>query len=308
MANAGDATFEQLWKRLLVYAPEVPIPLAQEFINTAYSRLLAFHEWSALKKDNAFYVHAPYTTGTTTIAQGDTVVVGAGTVWDSTMVNRQIRFGTNPPIYTIITFTDPTHLVIDRPLEALDGNGAYTIEDDYLLCPSDFLTFTSVRDITNNWRLNLQYTQEHLDIWDPRRTTTGLPRLLAAAPANNAGLRRYELWPRATSTVLYPFRYISKPALLSAAADRPIFPVRGDVLREGALAELALWPGTNTYKNPYYDLNLHNMHEKRYWKGVAELLLEDQQVAQTDVAYDVDYMLPYAPIDARFFQTHGIAF
>src|SRR5688572_1315969 len=120
MANAADSTFEQIWRRLLLYAPELPIPLAQEFVNSAYSRALTRYRWSQTRKLGAFTIPALYTTGTITTTQGSTAVVGSGTVWTSAMVGRQL-FLSSGAFYTIETFTDATNIVLDRPFAEASG-------------------------------------------------------------------------------------------------------------------------------------------------------------------------------------------
>ena len=105
---------------------------------------------------------------------------------------------------------------------------------------------------------------------------------------------------------MYTYRYIRRPALLSAAADRPIFPVRGDILRRGALAELALWPGTSTLKNPYYNVDQHRVMEEEFQSALKGAWKDEQEISNTAVYYDDWEGVPYAPIDARYLQTHDV--
>lgn len=315
---AADTTFERLWKGLLVHAPELPVPMAQEFVNTAYSRALAGWNWSGLKKYGEFAIPEPYNTGTVSITQGSTTVLGVGTTWTTSMAGRQLIVGGIGPFYDIASVESGTSLTLARPFSSQNGldvtGSTYSIEGVYLVCPSDFLHFWAVRDNTNRWRLWHNFRQEVLDYWDPMRTTVGTSWLLATAgpagalPAATAGLTRYEIWPRPGGARSYPFSYEAKPPLMSAASDAPIYPIRGDIVREGALAELSLWPGTTNQPNPMFNLDKHQIHETRFKEKLGAAEREDNEIAQTQLKYfDTDSIM-WAPIDAAFIQTHDISF
>lgn len=312
----SDTTFEALWRRLLLYFPELPVALAQEFVNTAYSRALARKHWSALRGYGEFVIPATYSTGTASAAVNDTAVGGNGTTWTTAMVGRQIYFGGTGPYYTVVRVDSPGDLVLDRPYGGTEdlSNGTYTIELIYLPVPSDFLSLLSVRDIDNNWKLYInRFSQEQIDSWDSQRSTSGTPWLIVPAAYSTAvsgtntpstvPTPRYEIWPRSGGTKRYSFEYIKQIPLLSAASDRPIFPLRGDVLRHGALAELAMWPGTRQLQNPYFSTDQHSTHEDAFDKGLNAIEVEDENIAQTMIRYHSD--MPYAPFDAAWLQSHG---
>lgn len=301
---AADSSYEQIWKKLLVYAPECPIPIVQDSVNSAYSRALARETWSGLRKQSEFVIPAPYTTGTVTVTQNSTTVTGAGTAWTSALVNHQF-FLAGAPFYTVGTVTSTTTLELDRVYAGATASGqTYSIQYLYLRCPSDFESFTSVVDYTENWRLWLDITQEKLNAWDAQRTESGSPWILAPAPRASDDTVRYEIWPRPSAARQLSFWYTKKPALLNANSDKPIFPIRGDVLRWGALAEIALWPGTSTSPNPYFNLELYRTYSKRFEDEIAKIALEDQNTMQTNVSYDDVQGLPFAPIDASYLQRH----
>lgn len=310
---ASDSNFEGLWKALLIYAPELPLPLAQKFINKAYSRVLNWAILPNIFKETAIAIPTPVTAGTVSVTVGSTTVTGVGTAWTSDMANRQLLFESRAPVYDIASVESTTSLTLTTPFIGVSNLSGvtYTINLIYLNMPSDFMSFRTITDPINNWRLWTNFTQEQIDLLDSQRRTSGTPWILAICKPLNAGTStevvRYELWPRNTGGQTYPIKYIPKPALLSAPADRPAFPVRADILIEGALAEVALWPGTSDAPNPYHDIALHREHEKRFWKGVFDLERELQMQAQTWVAYN-DETIPYAPIDAAYLQAHGIQF
>lgn len=319
----ADQTFEQLWKRIQLYAPDLPTPLAQEFINTAYSHGLTWDRWRELRNEFEYHLPLVYQTGSVTVANGNSVVTGAGTVWTTSMQYRQFMVNSISPMFTIIAVDIGAQtLILDRPYNGTQEGAAlpYEIGQYYLDAPTDFLAWDIVRDIDNNWKLHTNFQQRQIDVWDTKRATTGTPWVVAAAPSRpsytnavdaipttQAPVQRYEFWPRASpGPKTYSCRYIRKPPLLQNPDDRAILPMRGDILRKGALAELALWPGTATVQNPFYNIQNHNVMQKEFVAGLSEAWKMDQEGAQTAILYEDWEGVPYAPIDARYLQTHDI--
>lgn len=307
----GDSTFGDLWKKILLYCPDLPLPLAQEFVNTAYSRALTSIDWTGLKGYGSIILPAQYNTGTATVVQESTTVTGVATAWTSAMVGRQFYMNGRAPFYTITAVdTGAQTLTLDRVWGEAGTTAAYTIQLIYVVMPDDFLNFTSIVDLVNRWQIWKDVPQEWLDRVDAARIYAGSPSWVVsyASPSPvTATLNqvRYEIWPRGGGDKTYPYTYIKKPPLLSASTDRIMFPIRGDLVREGALAELALWPGTGEIKNPYYDLQNHREHEKRFQERLELVLNEDQNIRQSRVWFEEERKgWPMAPIDSNFIQSH----
>lgn len=310
---ATDTTFADLWKRLLVYAPDLPLPLAQEFVNTSYSRALSAGPWSGLRARGEFKFNTPEQVSGT-VTNGSATVTGA-TEAVAAHVGRQF-YKTSAPFYTIIAQSTGTSYTLDRPwggasavftISPAPSAGA-TVENVFVEAPSDFLHFISVVDPSNKWRLHRSFLPEHVDNWDPGRTSTGSSWIVIPASPSpvtaTLGRPRYEFWPRPGAEKYYTFSYIKRPALMSAATDTPIYPIRGDVVRHGALSELSMWPGTEERKNPFFNLDLARVHEEGFQKDLAANLREDQEIAQTAISFS-DEDLPLAPIDGEFLQSHA---
>ena len=282
-------------------------------VNNAYSRALSYYPWGALRKDEELVVPAAYSGGTVTVVQGSLTVTGVGTAWTAAMVGRQFYTdGSAVPLYTIASIdTGAQTLVLDRDYEKISATTTYMISTVLAVMPTDFAQLESVRDIANNWRLRLgQITQKKVDLVDPKRTLTGPAWAWVDAPpllnADGTSTVRFEMWPRPTAATTYPFRYLSRPARLSATTDRAIFPIRGDALRLGALAELARWPGTKEVPNSYFNLPLHSALEKEFQDRLNELWRDDQGVQNNSIQYSEDGSWPLAPIDPTFLQSHDI--
>lgn len=296
---------------MMVYFPECPLPIAQECVNTAYSKALARSRWAGQRASGVFNIEAPIEGEDLRVTNDDTTFVNQGVLtWDSTYVGKQIVVSGRGPYYTVVEVTDPNHLTVDIPYAGETATGlTYTVQQIYLTPPDDFASFLSVIDQANNWKLHLTYAQEQLDYFDGQRVVSGTPFILAggvpyAIPPNGTTARpRFELWPRTAGVKAYPYHYVKRLPLLSAASDRPIFPFRGDVLRHGALAELSMWPGTKQLPNPYFSMDQHLSHMQEFEAGLKNIERDDQELAQTTISYHDN--LPFAPFDATWLQTHG---
>lgn len=308
----SDWTFEQLWKAVQLHAPDCPQPLCSLYVNKAYRRAATYDRWSGLRIEKDVRVPLIYSTGTVTVVNGSTTVTGSATVWTSSMVGRQFMAQALAPVYTIsaVDAVGQT-LTLDRSYERESASGiTYEINQIYIEVPADFGAWDVIRDIDNNWKLHTNFQQRQIDIWDAKRVQVGTPWVVAEAPykpvSGAAPVTRFEFWPRPLGPKTYAYRYIAMPTAMSAATDRPIPMFRGDVLVKGALAELCLWPGTATLKNPYYNISQHALMEKEFQEELRELWRLDQDRGQTAILYEDWEGVPYAPIDARYLQTHDV--
>lgn len=314
----SDATFQELWRGVRLYAPDLPLPLAQEFIRFSYDRASKAIEWSQLKARGEFYIPAAETTGTVSVLNGATTVSGAGTAFTAAMVGRQIVFADQGvPWYDIVAVdVGGQELTLDRAYSGPDLSGEeYEINLIYATAPADFDFFLSVVDTTREWRLYHDVPQALIDNWDPKRLkTAGDPWVLSPAGAQPLALQtagvprhRYEVWPRTGDTARrITFKYQKTQPALSTPSARPFWPLSREVLIEGALARLAMWKGTADAPNPYYDLNLYRFHQENFLRELHKCELEDQRVSQTWVDYADADSWPFAPIDGAYLQRHDV--
>lgn len=135
------------------------------------------------------------------------------------------------------------------------------------------------------------------DIWVVRATAGSAP-----------GTPRYEIWPHEKAQKPYPFLYEQNPDDLSDSGAVLPHGVRGDVLMEMAIAEVARWPGTASQPNPYFNLALARMHDDRAEPLINELELSDDSVWVQDLEYQYPAIgWGYASfMDAAWLQSHAI--
>jgi len=119
---------------------------------------------------------------------------------------------------------------------------------------------------------------------------------------------RYEMWPRpVNSQYVYPYIYVMR--LDELTDEKPNLPqpigLRGDVLLEMALEKCAQFPGTETTRNPYYDLVLARQHGNKAETLIYEMEKRDDDIAETDLTYWNLARMPVPWLDGAWQQQHA---
>lgn len=280
------ATFEQAWRRVLLFAPDVPAHLARVFVQQAYARLCERRPWAHLRTATLLQTTASRTLSVTFTNGSTAITSAAGFV--ASDVGRQIKVD-SLPIYTIDTVTNASAAVLVEQYAGSSGAATATIFDGYLVCPADLAEFISIVDPSNQRQIPFWISEERLDQVDPHRTTSGDPaRLLVSR-----GLSRvtslldrvlYEWWPQPTAARVYPALYRKQPQTLADGDALPgVLRQRDDVLVTGALAECARWPGTAAKPNAYFNLNTHRLLQDSFEKDLLQLALRDDDLYPGDI-------------------------
>jgi len=323
-------TFQEMWRRLKLYSPTLPVPLCQDFIRKRYREMVDQTTWSFSFAEGQFIVRATIQ-GTASVTRFSNVInftTGGLPGNNTAIVGRQVLFGGRAPIYTIIANPSATSFTIDQPYgESTNAAIACQIADIYFTSEKeDFERLVSFKDPRNNWQLRTNVHAEELNSIDPQRMSAGTPSVLAGLnynteylaqlgsyvdcigkTANSTPLPRFELWPRQGAEYLYPYLYKKRAPEFTTPDSRPLGAIRGDVIVEGALADVCRWPGTSSVPNPMANPVLGNVFESRYQKLVDELVNKDRSIVERSMTYVNTYMnLPFPPIGlgARFYQSH----
>jgi len=306
-------TFSSMYRGLRLWAPDVPIFLAQQLIRDRYRRASEHHLWSDLRGEDEFILNVAKTGGTVTMTRDSAAVTGSGTNFQSTDVGRQFYIGNRAPLYSISAVASTTALTLDRVFgDETDGAGlSYSILDAYVTCPTDFGWFLVVYDPKQNWRLRHFVTQDDLARLDPARTTAGTPWALVdrrrSTLTATSGQAQYEMWPYSVSERNYPYYYRKKAADLTDDTDTVIQSIPGDVVTLGAKADLTMWPGSIERPNPMYDPSgrAYKLWEAQYQERLAEAAREDDSTYLMNWSTNEWSSWPYAPLDAGFLQNHA---
>lgn len=303
------ATYRDAWNSVSLHA-SVPDPLlCRAWCQWAYNQFCDRRGWSHLKSNTSITVNNQKN-GSCTVAQGSAVVVGGGLVFAAPDVGRQFRLGT-VPIYTIVSVdtAGATSATLNREYAEQSGPVTGYVLDAYVTMPEDFHRFISIVDPVNRWRLRWWIDSSYLDTWDPARQSTGNPRLLANASyspvAALAGRARFELYPYQTAFRTFPVWYYRKgeelsddQALIGPMARRGV-----ELLTAGALSRCALWPGSQTQKNPYFSPTLAEIHRQEFERILSEIDVVDEELYFEGLPL-TQFGFADFPWDAAWLQSH----
>lgn len=305
-------SFSTMYRSLREYAPGLPIFLAKRLLNDRYRRALNMRPWAGRRAQGMITIPTAYTTGTVTVPQGGTTVTGVGTTWTSGLIGQQIKIANQGPAITITAVSSPTSLTLEQvyplPNYASVQTG-YSILQNFVTMPSDFKEFLIIYDPYRQWRLFFNMTQQDLSGWDPGRTSAGDPWILADLLYTSGGLAQYELWPAPQTARGYNYYYVKQGVDLVQDTDTPIFPFQGGELVRGALADLAIYPGTKDFPNPLFgkmDVMLAN--ENAYLEQINQLEREDEGMYMNWLQQASFNSMPYAPLSANFIQNHAMSY
>lgn len=286
-------TYGDVWRSVALQVPAAPVTLIQKWVQQAYEQLVGRRHWVWLRRDAILATLAPRTL-TTTFTNTSTAITSAAGFVVATDPGRQIRVGSGP-IYTIASVSSTSAAVLTQAYQGPSGVGSALIHDRYLVMPADFRSFFSVVNpaapsVPIAWWIG----QDVLDLVDQQRSDTdSYFRVLASAKISLApatlGRVLYEAWPAPTAAASYPLTYFAR---VDQLGDDDLFQgvlaTQTLALEQGALAHAARWPGTETRKNPYFNLPLAQQLSKDFDLAVKALDLQDddqylQDLLQTDL-------------------------
>ena len=299
-------SFLEMSRALRLYVPQLPIPLAEQFIRDRYRRILESKDWSALRREGEFQLNALKSTGTVAITRGATTVTGTGTSFASTDVGRQFKAGGDAPVYTVSAYTSSTSITLDRAYGGATVTAStFKIFDGYVTAPTDFLRFLTIVDVGNSYRLAHWVSQAELNAYDPQRTNFGDPYLFVDRMYNTAStpMPQFEVWPYTNAARTLYYTYIKRGTDLINDTDIPIWPLRSDVIVSGALADAARWPGTADKPNPYFArADYWKSYELEFVDKMIEMERRDEEVYAT---YLQQNTVPLHPMSANWLQSHA---
>lgn len=130
--------------------------------------------------------------------------------------------------------------------------------------------------------------------------------VIRATALSNPGNPRYELYPHQEAAHVYGMMYETLPVDLTDT--NAVIPraIPGDLLTTLAMAEVARYPGTDTQKNPYFNIGIAKMYDAQAEDRLNLAELRDDDVWTQNLEYTI-LSWPMAPIwmDSRFMQSHS---
>ena len=278
-------TLEDVYRGVLLQAPDIPLMTARKFAQDAYLDLSARRGWTYLRKQATLQTLAARSI-VVGVTAASTAITSAA-LFVATDAQRQFRIGSGDT-FTILTVTDASNAILDRNYTgSSDAAATASILDAYVTMPADFARFEVIVDTVQQRRIPWWTSQNQLDGFDPQRLTGGVGTMLSPISPSSTGLMRYEWWPRPSNAANYPMIYIARPAapadtdlLTGVLAERP------DVLEAGALAAAARYPGTADRPNAYFNLALARELKAEFEELAQQVNLRDDDLAPQDYVPD----------------------
>lgn len=298
----------QMVGSLRLHCPDLPYFLGVQFIRDRYRTALNYRNWSSARAETQILTAVAKTAGTVTLTRGSAAVVGTGTAFAVTDVGRQFMANGRGPVFTVATYVSPTAITLDQVWSGSTGiAGSYAVLDAYATLPVDFGQFIAVLDPVRAWQLSFWITQDAINRRDAQRATMGDPWVLADLKRAATGAPVFELWPYTTTQRNYQVRYFKQLPDLANPTDEPMWPITGDTLVRGALADLSLWPGTVERPNPMFGRSeqLNRLYRAEFDQKLGDAEQKDENLMMTWLQ-SADWMAwPRAPIDAKWMQSHA---
>ena len=315
----GD-TFGDLVRSVRLHVAMAPVFLVEDWVKGAFLRAWEYRgpsAWSFARRESAFNTNNQKS-GLVSVVHGSKfVTVLSGITLAETDELRQFRAGQNQPVYSIeCVDVSLNKIELDRPFTgATSASIAAIILDAYITMPADFSRFLAIIDPTNGAQPNFWITDTQLNVWDPQRSSTGMPWALATRrTATIAAIQdrfQYELWPYSTTFREYWYFYaIQAPELAEDDRLPGLFASRSDIIQAGALADAAMWPGTEDRKNPYFNVNIAKSQSEAFLADLARLEVKDEDIYPTwwERVSQIGRLNGAGPFDARFLQSHDFSY
>lgn len=285
-------TYGDVWRLVALHVPAAPTTLVQAWVQIAYDTLLGKRHWNWLRREVVLTTLAQRSIAIT-FTQNSTAITSAA-LFVASDAGRQLRAGSDQPVYTIDTFTDASNAVLTQAYAGVSGAVATTVHDRYLVMPADFRSILDVTDMTIQRPIAWWIGRDRLDLFDPGRISSDTRfRVLVAYQLSQRvatlGQVMYEAWPSPTGAGSYLLRYFQRTDTLTDDTTlQGVIATYTDALRVGALAEAAQWPGTATQKNPYFNLRLATELKGQFLQAVQTLgVMDDDQYLQDLMQIDL---------------------
>jgi len=256
-------TYGEIRYRLNKIVGGVDHDILDGYIQDRYKEILDRIPWARLESRSVLQTVAEYNTGTVTVTNGSTTILGSGTTWTTEMSGRMIRISSESEYYEF-TRTSETAGTLDRPYEGETASAlAYQINASIYTLPSDLRILNGMSSFSLGDEL-VKKSLGELREMAPRRDQYGSPQFYAIYPdqGSDPPLSQVELYPIPTNVESLPYEYTADQDAPSAASTSLLPWMRPAALIAGVRAELS------------DDLAVKQYWEARFTKLVADMVID----------------------------------
>lgn len=203
-------TFADIRFTLAKEYPSIDPDTLNSVVNRRYKQCLRAdgYEWSRLTvTDAAIQIVGQYITGTVTLTNGSTAVLGDGTnAWASTQDQYSFRAVGRDEFYTFSYETSNT-AALDRPYEGISGSGlSYFLWKRIYALPADCTAITAMRCLQVNRPMEF-ISRRDLDFDQTSRLRVGYPRTWSPYDDTSDGCPQVEINPIPFTSMGLTFDY-----------------------------------------------------------------------------------------------------
>lgn len=286
----NQQTFAQLIGNVSTENPDMPIPAIQVSLNSHVRKIYDRRTWFGLMVRGQITTLPIVIGGSCQLIQGNNLVQGFNTSWNSSLVGRQFRQGYNTPLYTIIQVDQANQVIaLEMPWGGpSNASSSYFIVQQYYNLGPNIKYIHTAKNLIMAWRLHLSYTQQSLDAIDPWRLQTFSPRALAKMPTDPSGNYLVELWPTSCIIQALPFIATVQPPNLRYDTDSLPPYIRTDILAKFGIADAKVFRGPN--QNKYYDAAEAGRLRQEAEAELVSLALADENLYRQSLLFKWEEM------------------
>lgn len=223
---------------------------AKRYINIALHDMHIGNQYKFpwCERQSTLITHAPYETGTLSVAAGSTTLTGSGTLWhtantygvDNTRTGGKITIAGGTDVYKIASRASDTSIsMATRYVASSDASGVTYryFEDEYALA-SDFLRPVDLQLFSSAFSIPIISRTEFRARF-PRPNVSGRPRVAClfdeGFSSSTTPVRKVAFYPYPDATYIIPYAYITSAVGVSSAGadltslssdtDEPIVPL-----------------------------------------------------------------------------------
>lgn len=266
---------------------QVTSDLAAALVNDAYINTLRSQQWLANTGHFTLASVTPVTSGTVSLTQGSTAVIGSGTNWDPSMVGLYLGIGQSIPS-RVIGFISSTQLSLGDPWsDPSISSSPYELRQIRFTLPSDARRLISLKGpIWPIYRRSISL----IDAYDPARKVHGVPLVFCEVEIRN-NLIEVEWWPIPSQEDFFYAVYRYDPPALSSPSDVPLLPE--DLITKRAQAEICrilygrtgnpIWgQAGKSYQETYQEQYDAFLREDRRTRGPSKVVLDSEDFPLRD--------------------------
>lgn len=279
------ATHGDVIREVQLTCPAVPPLLIRQWAFDAYAKLLSGQRWGWQRVTTTIRIDPAREDIALVLAPGTATVTSAG-LFVAADAGKQILIGGEPRL-TIASFTDANTVVLEEVYEGTSTAVTADIIENFYTPPAAFQQFVTIQDFPNRRPIPWWVSLEQVRVWDPLFEHVGQPRALFALTS-----RRYQWWPANTVGGTYEAVYLVGPTTSSLTDDTALPEPLADrhyVLRDAVLMRCAMYPGTPSEKNPYFNLSLARELQQQFEIGRKDLGIVDDDQMPTQVIDNIDW-------------------